>query len=170
MRKYIPLLTCILAGLATCLLPPQCMSQTAVEQVSWANRCTRVGNDDITRPFEPSLKAGFINAYKRRFPENTNEPEDFELKSAVFRCMDGHLLACFVGVNLPCGKLEVSRENRGAVAYCRHHPEASIVPMAATGHDTIYFFTCSKEIAEVSKQNWNVDRRGFGIELWKPMN
>ena len=170
MRKLIPLLTCVLAALAVSLFPQQGMSQTAGIKVSWADRCARVGNDDTTRPFERSLKAGFVNAYKRRFPDDLNDPDDYALKSAVFRCMDGRLLACFVGVNLPCGKLEVSRENRGAVAYCRYHPGASIVPMAATGHDTIYFFMCSKEKAVVSKQNWSVDHRGFGIELWKPMD
>jgi hypothetical protein len=170
MRKFIPLLTCVLAGLAVSLFPPQGTSQTAGVNYFWATQCTRVGNDDTTRPFEQSLKTGFINAYKLRFPDDTNKPDDDELKSAVFRCMDGHLLACFVGVNLPCGKLEVSRESRGAVAYCRHHPGASIVPMAATGHDTIYFFTCSKGKAKISKQNWSVDHRSFGIELWKPMD
>lgn len=169
MRKFIPLLTCALTVLAASLFPLQGISQTVVEKVSWAGKCARAGNDDATRPFEQSLKAGFIKAYKRRFPDDTNEPDEGQLKSAVFRCMDGHLLACFVGVNLPCGKLEVSRKNRGAVAYCRHHPGASIVPMAATGHDTIYFFTCSKTKAKISKRNWSVDRRGFGIELWKPM-
>jgi hypothetical protein len=164
------LLTFALAGFAALLFLPQGMAQSASVTVSWASKCSRIGNDDTARPFEQSLKAGFIKAYKRRFPDDMNEPDDHELKSAVFRCMDGRLLACFVGVNLPCGKLEVSRKNRGAVAYCRQHPGSSIVPMAATGHDTIYFFTCSKNKAEVSKQNWSVDHRGFGIELWKPMD
>jgi hypothetical protein len=170
MRKIIPLLICILTGSGASLFPSQGMSQTAGKNISWANRCARVGNDDTTRPFKQSLKAGFITAYKRRFPDYPNHPDDSEMKSAVFRCMDGHLLACFVGANLPCGKLEVSRKNRGAAEYCRHHPGASTVPMAATGHDTIYFFTCSKEKAEVSEQNWSVDHRGFGIELWEPMD
>ena len=101
---------------------------------SYADRCSREVNDDTPRPFEASLRAGFVRAYKRLFPDAQGEPDTAELKTAYFRCMDGKLLACFVGANLPCNKLDTSKTNRGATAFCRQHPNKDTVPMAATGH------------------------------------
>jgi len=170
MRMFKLLLAGAAFGLAALLFPTQSIAKSSKQESFWSDRCARVVNDDTVRSFKPSLKFGFLKAYKLLFPDDPNEPDSGQLKLASFRCMDGHLLACFVGVNLPCGKLDVSRKNRGAAAFCRQHPDENTVPMAATGHDTIYFFKCSKQSAEVKEQNWTVDYRGFGVELWKPMN
>jgi hypothetical protein len=170
MRKFILLLTFFPAALATFAFPRDAAAEDSIQQSPAAAKCSQVGNDDTVRPFEPSLRSGFLKAHKRLFPDSQSKPDEAELKTAYFRCMGGHLLACFVGANLPCGKLDTSKENQGAIAFCRQNPRADTVPMSATGHDTIYFFTCSKGRAKIKEQNWTVDRRGFGVELWKPMD
>ena len=74
-----------------------------------------------------------------------------------------HILIGIWGVN-------AARSSAGATAFCKQNPKADTVPMSATGHDTIYFFSCSNGRAKIKEQNWKVDRRGFGVELWKPMD
>jgi hypothetical protein len=162
MRTYLLLMTC-LVGLAALALPGDAVAQAAT-------KCSQAGNDDRIRPYDPSLREEFLKAYKLLFPESKDQPGETELRTASYRCMNGHLLACFSGANLPCAKLDKSRENKGANAFCRTNPDAAIVPMSATGHDTIYFFSCSNGRAKIKEQNWKLDSRGFGVELWKPMD
>jgi hypothetical protein len=165
MRTYLLLMTWLVA-LAAFASPGDAM----VRRSQAATKCSQTGNDDTVRPFDPSLRAGFLKAHKLLFPDRKDKPDETELKTASYRCMDGHLLACFVGANLPCAKLDTSTENKGATAFCRQNPEAVSVPMSATGHDTIYFFSCSNGSAKIKEQNWKVDGRGFGVDLWKPMD
>ena len=167
--RFISILAWAVVAVGVSVLPRQAVAADSIEQSSAAMSCLRAGNDDTVRSYAPSLRAGFLKAYKRLFPDSREKPDEAELKTAVFRCMDGHLLACFVGANLPCGKLDTSKENKGATAFCRQNPKANTVPMSATGHDTIYFFACSNGIAKIKEQNWKVDGRGFGVDLWKPM-
>lgn len=42
--------------------------------------------------------------------------------------------------------------------------------MAATGHDTIYEWTCPGNKAVISKQIETVDPRGFITDNWKQKN
>jgi hypothetical protein len=42
--------------------------------------------------------------------------------------------------------------------------------MAATGHDTIYEWTCAGNKAVISKQIETVDPRGFITDNWKQKN
>jgi hypothetical protein len=79
-----------------------------------------------------------------------------------------HLFArCNYGANLVCGKANVSREPAGATAFCKENPGSDSVPMAATGHDTIYSWECAGNKARISGQTLTVDPRGFIAENWK---
>jgi hypothetical protein len=167
MRLSIFVVTCFLVWFAEFTSPRGAMAEESIQQSPAGIACSRAGNDDTVRPFEPALRSGFLKAYKLLFPD---KPDEAELKTGYFRCKGGHLLACFAGANLPCGKLDTSKNNQGAIAFCRQNPKADTVPMSATGHDTIYFFACSNGRAKIKKQNWKVDRRGFGIDLWKAMD
>ena len=60
----------------------------------------------------------------------------------MVRCVGPQLMACWVGANLSCGKANVRRRLPGATAFCRDDPNAASIPMAATGHDTIYDWRC----------------------------
>jgi hypothetical protein len=169
MRVFIFRVAWFLTALALAS-PRGAMAEESIQQSPAAIACSRAGNDDTVRPFEPALRSGFLKAHKLLFPDSADKPDEAELKTAYFRCMSGHLLACFAGANLPCGKLDTSKNNRGATAFCQQNPKADTVPMSATGHDTIYFFACSNGRAKIKEQNWKMDRRGFGVDLWKPMD
>ncbi len=87
--------------------------------------------------------------------------------AAVVRCVDGKLMACWVGANLDCGRANVRRSLLGANAYCREHPGSDSIPMVATGHDTIYDWRCDGRRAVAGKANRAVDAFGYIAENWR---
>jgi hypothetical protein len=50
-------------------------------------------------------------------------------------------MGCMVGANLVCDKAD-QRRAAGAT-WCRENPGATVIPMAATGHATIYEWSCN---------------------------
>ncbi|HEV3247101.1 MAG TPA: hypothetical protein VG124_07845 [Beijerinckiaceae bacterium] len=129
--------------------------------------CASLGNDDTLRDYQPSLRGGTVKAFRAMFPGAKMPPDDAILQAqAKFRCMNGKAHVCFVGANLPCGKLNTSRQNEGAENFCRSDPEADFVPMAATGHDSVYSYRCHDGKAEVLRATYELDERGFAKSLW----
>ena len=88
-------------------------------------------------------------------------------ESAYVRCAGAKLMACWVGANLDCGKANVHRSLLGATAYCRDNPGSNSIPMAATGHDTIYDWRCDGKRAVAGKANRAVDADGYIAGNWK---
>jgi hypothetical protein len=84
--------------------------------------------------------------------------------------MDGRLLACFTGANLPCSRLNDARENQGAATYCRDNPDAPFVPAFATGHDAAYTYRCVAGRASTAGETFKLDPRGFAATLWAPID
>lgn len=83
-----------------------------------------------------------------------------------WRCMDGNLMGCTVGANLPCGPANTSREpTSGMVEYCRENPGLAI-PAAVTGHATIYTWRCQAGSPVIVRQWADVDSRGFISSVW----
>jgi hypothetical protein len=64
------------------------------------------------------------------------------LGAAFVRCSGDKLLGCMVGANLVCDKADQRRALPGATAWCRENPGANVIPMAATGHATVYEWSC----------------------------
>jgi hypothetical protein len=129
--------------------------------------CHQVKNDDTVRPYSHALYAGTVKAFKKLFPDAKATPEESELETqANYRCMNGKVLACFVGANLPCAKMNAARDNPGADAFCKANPNTDSVPMAATGHDAVYGYKCQNGKAMVSGTSWQLDKRGFATKLW----
>jgi hypothetical protein len=87
--------------------------------------------------------------------------------SAYVRCAGGKLMACWVGANLDCGKANTHRSLLGANAYCRDNPGSDSIPMAATGHDTIYDWRCDGKRAVAGKANRAVDAQGYIADIWR---
>ena len=87
----------------------------------------------------------------------------------AWRCADGQVKACAFGANVPCdSKANVSRiPGRGAVSYCRENPDSDDIPMAATGHDTIYDWRCHRGRAVAGKVVLPVDRLGYQKAFWR---
>ena len=135
-----------------------------------AARCARVHNDDAMRGYDPALHDGIAAAFGRLFPGAPPPDEQMLQVQTHIRCMDGHLLACFTGANLPCGKISTVRGNQGATTFCRANPNADSVPAYATGHDTAYTFRCRSGEAEISGTTFPLDARGFAASLWAPID
>jgi len=129
--------------------------------------CASLGNDDTLRDYQPSLRAGTVKAFRAMFPGSKTPPDDAMLETqAKFRCMGGKVHVCFIGANLPCGRLNTSRQNEGAENFCRTDPEADFVPLVATGHDSIYAYRCHDGKAEILRVSYELDERGFAKSLW----
>jgi hypothetical protein len=91
-------------------------------------------------------------------------------RGAFVRCAKGRLLACAVGGNLNCGKANTRRALPGASKFCRTNPDADNIPMAATGHDTIYAWRCVGRRAIATKAIVTVDPEGYDAGNWKEVD
>jgi hypothetical protein len=126
--------------------------------------CARVGNDDRVKPIPPDLVAEAIRLFYVA-PPGAEQVE----KSTVYRCMSGALWLCDYGANLTCGKADVSRVSKGAESWCKENPGSAVVPMAATGHDTIYTWRCIGEEPRPTASA-KVDQRGFFANQWRRLD
>jgi hypothetical protein len=134
-------------------------------------QCARVRDDDTIRPYTPSLRNGLLRAYVRLFPHASMTPDEDEFQAgANIRCMDGHLLACFTGANLPCAKLDQSRVSQGADTFCQSNQNADFVPAFAVGHDNAYAYRCTSGKPAITGTTFPLDARGFAANLWAPLD
>ena len=117
-------------------------------------QCAKAGDDDRVRPLSPDLKAAAESAFPGALQETT-----------VYRCMNGAVWLCNHGANLTCAKADTRRDLPSVAAYCRENPTSDIVPMAVTGHGTIYTFACSNGHARITDEA-KVDDRGFIANQW----
>jgi hypothetical protein len=124
--------------------------------------CQRVGNDDTTRPIPEALVSAVNTAF------GTSMPARVAMDTTVYRCATGRVLVCTAGANLPCGKANMSRTPaEGEVRWCRDHPHDVSIPAVATGHDTIYQWSCHAGVPRIAGQTLHVDPQGFVAEFWK---
>jgi len=91
---------------------------------------------------------------------------DASQEGLYVRCAGAKLLACSVGANLNCFKADVRRKSPGATAWCREHRGDASIPMAATGHDTIYSWSCKGSRAVAGASALHVDAQGYVVENW----
>ncbi len=89
--------------------------------------------------------------------------------ASFVRCDGASLLACTIGANLNCGQADTRRRLRGATAWCRAHPNATFIPMVATGHATVYSWSCKGRRAVAGKALMKTDRRGYIAGNWKKL-
>lgn len=88
-------------------------------------------------------------------------------RNAFVRCVGAKLMACAVGANLDCFKADTRRVLPGATAWCRDNPNADNIPMVATGHATIYAWSCQGDRAVAGKRLVAVDPQGFVANNWR---
>jgi hypothetical protein len=88
---------------------------------------------------------------------------------AFVRCAGPKLLGCYVGANLNCFKADRRRMLPGATAFCRDNPGSKGIPAAATGHDTIYDWSCDGRRAVAGKIVLAVDPQGYVADNWKEL-
>ena len=109
------------------------------------------------------VPAHLIGAVARIFKIDNGLARDV----AFVRCIGPHLMGCFNGANLDCYKADKSRALPGATAWCRENPGSKIIPMSATGHDTIYEWSCNGRRAVVGLAMMTVDSQGYIADNWK---
>jgi hypothetical protein len=128
--------------------------------------CARATDDDRVR----HIPAALVPAARRLFSFSADTPSGYIRKSTTFRCMEGKVWLCNYGANLVCGKANTSRAAAGAADFCKQNPGSDVVPMAATGHDTVYEWQCVGNKVVISKQVESVDPRGFITENWRQLD
>ena len=161
-------------GVAVVVAASLCCSPLAAEQAKDAGvrnglfaHCASVRDDDTVRSYEPTLREPTIKAFKKMFPDMREEPASSEFEAqARYRCMDGKVMVCFIGANLPCTKINTAKDNAGADAFCKQASDGVPVAAYATGHDSAYSFTCRAGRAVVDRETWQLDKRGFAAKLW----
>jgi hypothetical protein len=121
--------------------------------------CARAGNDDQLRKPPASLTP----AIKRLFGISGQ----YARNSTYYRCAGGQVALCYVGANLPCGKADQRRTLPPADLWCRDNPDAEVIPMVVTGHDTLYEWHCVGRQAKPAGEIGKLDSRGFFSANWK---
>ncbi len=123
--------------------------------------CAKVGDDDELRGAPHSLAP----VIKQLF----HISGAYAAQTTRYRCAGGKVMLCNEGANLPCGKANLSKHLPGATAWCKDNPTAGFIPMAATGHDTIYDWRCVTGVATPGAPVRKVDARGFFADYWQPL-
>lgn len=127
--------------------------------------CAAVGTIDApdSRYVGAAMPQAVEDAIRERFGLGSTEPGG----GTSWRCLDGKLLACTIGANLPCGKADTSREPTPAmVEFCQGNPWEDYIPKAVTGHSTIYAWDCRGGEPMIATQEFEVDARGFIADFW----
>jgi len=150
----------LLAGVLVTTMP--CVSAYAEDAKA---RCVRTGDDDQVRPLPGSL----ILAARRMFEIPAATADADVRTTTAFRCMKGAVWLCSYGANLVCDKADASRVSPGADQFCKQNPGSTSIPMSATGHATVYDWTCAGTQARVVRQVTDVDARGFIAGNWKQL-
>jgi hypothetical protein len=156
-----------LAVLLCCVPFARSQARAAAAGEGLFQHCARVRDDDRLRNYDPTLREPTIRAFKKMFPDAGKEPDasSFETQ-AHYRCVAGKVMVCFIGANLPCGKISTARDNPGADAFCRNAADGVSVAAYATGHESAYSFKCQAGRAVADQQIWKLDRRGFATKIW----
>ncbi len=126
-----------------------------------AATCRGPGTDKAVLPTPGSLVSAVAAAFGVHMP-----PAEVAAQS-VIRCDNGVVLACMVGANLNCGKADVRTTSAGGDAWCVEHPNASFIPMFATGHATVYAWRCDGTRAVPERQAQAVDAQGYAAGNWR---
>ena len=156
--RTVTALAVALAALSSLCAPPAAQAETL------GAHCARIGNDDQPKPIPP----GLVSQALKLFYLQPVDPKQVE-RSTVYRCMRGAVWLCNYGANLSCAKADVSRVSKGAENWCRDNPNSPVVPMAATGHDTIYSWKCVGTEPRITASE-KLDVRGFIANQWKRLD
>lgn len=76
-------------------------------------------------------------------------------------------MGCYIGANLNCFRADVRRTIPTATDWCRANRGSENIPLSATGHETIYEWTCEDGRAVAGKVVVTVDPQGYIANNWK---
>lgn len=112
------------------------------------------------------LPAALVPEVEKVFGIRATDPGWVE-RSTVVRCMEGRLLACNMGANLPCGKANTATTMPAADAWCRQYPNSDFIPAYITGHDSSEQWRCRDGAAATTGKPAPVDAQGYLTEYWE---
>jgi hypothetical protein len=141
-------------GALQCVFPASAASGPAT--------CASGAGPRVPAPVPKGLEAAVASTF--------GVPVDVARRGGFVRCAQGKLLACLIGANLNCGKANTRRSLPGASAFCRANPDADVIPMVATGHDTLYAWRCIGKRALAAKAVVAVDPDGYDAGNWKEVD
>lgn len=147
---------------SACLLILGCL---ALSPAHAANLCTARPASDAPVP----LPAALIPRVKKAFDLHNIKPKEVQ-QLTVSRCMDGHVYACFVGANLPCGKADTATHKPDITAWCKENQNADFVPAYVTGHDSAYNWGCTGGLPHIQPPSAALDARGFFTDYWRKVD
>ncbi len=136
--------------------------------------CSAVGTIDLPGASYtgPQMTEGIIAGFKKAAGlEASTEPMDMFMKTTIWRCMDSQVYACNFGANLPCSsKANTDKTPTQAMKdFCQASPNSDFIPMAVTGHSTIYSWHCVNDTPELLDQIETVDAAGYLAGIWYPI-
>lgn len=134
----------------------------AVNPAQAANICQRHPTSDVLLP----LPAMLVPNVEKTFDLHDMKSAEVQ-QLTVARCMSGHVYACFVGANLPCGKADLAINRPAITAWCEKNRNIDFVPAYITGHDTAYDWHCIKGQARIEPPSAALDVRGFFKAYWR---
>jgi hypothetical protein len=140
------------------LLIASTMSMRAADAAAYCPNPAHARPEKVAGDLVPALAAAF------------GVDKDAVRSGGFVRCAGAKLLGCYVGANLNCDKADTRRTSFGAAAWCRDHPGAADIPMASTGHDTVYGWSCKGPHAVPGKMIMKVDRQGYVANNWKEIH
>jgi hypothetical protein len=158
------------AALAACgATPAPAASSTPATYTDPFAYCAAVGTVDTlgaayTGPKVPeSVAKGLQKALNA-----PDTPLDALENGSYWRCMDGHVYACFVGANLPCeAKANTDRTpTQAEIDFCQQNPDSDFIPAVVTGRETVYEWRCLNGMPEIVKQLTQPDAQGFLSDIW----
>jgi hypothetical protein len=136
---------------------------------AWAY-CAAIGAIDApdARYTGPKMPDAIVQGLRKASGAAADAPDEWFTNGSFWRCMDGKVVACTVGANLPCtSKANTDKTPTQAESdFCQANPDSVGIPASVTGHDTIYSWNCQKDIPVIDQQVFHVDARGFIAEIW----
>lgn len=123
--------------------------------------CAHAGTDDTLRRPPRALGPAIARLFDIK--------GSYALATTYYRCAGGAVLVCNVGANLPCGKANTEKTLPAATEWCDTHPNSDFIPMAVTGHDTLYTWRCIGHAAHAGAAVGKLDARGFFQQYWKKL-
>jgi hypothetical protein len=128
--------------------------------------CSRMGDVDEPSGGASPIPATLMPYLGAVFGGSARIPPSGD--SYYWRCMGGAVYVCVVGANLPCQhRANRSKRNTGADNFCRDNPVAASVPAYASGHDTIFAWSCGAGLAVRGRAIAKLDNRGYRIDIWR---
>jgi len=148
----------VLACFGAMIMPGDGIAAPAAQESPRAY-CARVGTNDTLRTPPPALAPAINRLFAIR--------GGFTQRVAYYRCAEGAVKVCYVGANLPCGKVNTSKNLPAVARWCEMHPDREVIPLAVIGHDSLYSWHCVGAKAATGVPRGTLDARGFFAQYWK---